>query len=133
MKTQDTAATSHTRNTSWQKKKDADYVFYELTRSICPECRRVIDAQILLRDNKVYMRKRCPQCGPFEALVYADAEAYTTFGKYNKPGTIPLAYGSEIHDGCPYDCGLCPDHQQHTCLGMYVAGGQDREIGRAHV
>jgi uncharacterized radical SAM superfamily Fe-S cluster-containing enzyme len=50
-----------------QTKKDADYVFYELTRSICPECRRVIDAQILLRDNKVYMRKRCPQCGPFGA------------------------------------------------------------------
>src|SRR6266704_96183 len=118
MKTQDTAATPHTKRDSTQRKKDADYVFYELTRSICPECRRVIDAQILLRDNKVYMRKRCPQCGPFEALVYADAEAYTAFGKYNKPGTIPLAHGSEIHDGCPYDCGLCPDHQQHTCLGI---------------
>ena len=118
MKTQNTAATRHAKNNSTQKKKDADYVFYELTRSICPGCRRVIDAQILLRDNKVYMRKRCPQCGPFEALVYTDAEAYTAFGKYNKPGTIPLAHGSEIHDGCPYDCGLCPDHQQHTCLGI---------------
>src|SRR5260370_1532125 len=64
------------------------------------------------------MRKGCRQCGPFEGLVYGDAEAYTAFGKYNKPGTIPLAHGSEIHDGCPYDCGLCPDHQQHTCLGI---------------
>ena len=118
MNTQNTAATRHAKSNSTQKKKDADYVFYELTRSICPECRRVIDAHILLRDNKVYMRKRCPQCGPFEALVYADAEAYTAFGKYNKPGTIPLAHGSEIHDGCPYDCGLCPDHQQHACLGI---------------
>src|SRR5260370_31437855 len=105
-------------NTSPLAKKYANCVFYELTRSICPNCRKVIDAKIILRDNKVYMRKRCPQCGPFEALVYADAEAYTSFGKYNKPGTIPLAYGSEIHDGCPYDSGLCPDHQQHTCLGI---------------
>jgi uncharacterized radical SAM superfamily Fe-S cluster-containing enzyme len=64
------------------------------------------------------MRKRCPQCGPFEALVYADAEAYTTLIKYNKPGTIPLERGTEIQHGCPYDCGLCPDHQQHTCLGI---------------
>lgn len=100
------------------RKVDADYVFYELTRSICPTCKRVIDAQILLRDNKVYMRKRCPECGPFEALLYADAQAYTTFSRYNKPGTIPLAYGTEIHDGCPHDCGLCPDHQQHACLGI---------------
>jgi uncharacterized radical SAM superfamily Fe-S cluster-containing enzyme len=48
---------------------DADYVFFELTRSLCPECRRPIDAQIVLRHNKVYMRKRCPACGSFEALV----------------------------------------------------------------
>jgi 7,8-dihydro-6-hydroxymethylpterin dimethyltransferase len=53
------------------RKKDADYVFYELTRSICPSCKRVIDAKILLRDNKVYMTKRCPDCGPFEALSRA--------------------------------------------------------------
>ncbi len=99
-------------------KKDATYVFYELTRSICPKCRKVIDAKIVLRDNKVFMVKRCPECGPFEALVYGDAEAYTSFGKFNKPGTIPLAYGTEIREGCPYDCGLCPDHQQHACLGI---------------
>ena len=24
----------------------------------------------------------------------------------------------EIERGCPHDCGLCPDHQQHTCLGI---------------
>src|SRR3979490_3596684 len=90
-----------------RQKKDVDYVFYELTRSICPQCRRVIDAQIILRDDKVYMRKRCPECGPFEALVYADAQAYTTFSRYNKPGTIPLAYGTSINEGGPHDCGLC--------------------------
>jgi uncharacterized radical SAM superfamily Fe-S cluster-containing enzyme len=99
-------------------KKDADYVFYELTRSICPNCRKVIDAQVILRNNKVYMRKRCSECGPCEALIYGDAEAYASFGKYNKPGTIPLARGTETRDGCPYDCGLCPEHQQHTCLGI---------------
>jgi len=75
-------------------KHDADYVFYELTRSICPECRRVIDAQILLRDGKVVMRKRCPEHGRFEALVYGDAAAYTAAAKFNKPGTIPLAFST---------------------------------------
>ena len=99
-------------------KADADYVFHELTRSICPECRRVIDAKVVLRDGKVYMRKRCPECGPFEALVYGDADAYTRLARYNKPGTIPLAFDAEIAVGCPYDCGLCPEHQQHTCVGI---------------
>ena len=58
------------------EKVDADYVFYELTRSICPICRRVIDARILLRDNKVVMHKRCPDHGQFESLVYGDAQAF---------------------------------------------------------
>ncbi len=101
-----------------RQKKDADYVFYELTRSICPECRRVIDAHILLRHNKVYMRKRCPEHGLFEGLVYGDAQAYTSAARFNKPGTIPLAYTTDIQQGCPHDCGLCPEHQQHACLGI---------------
>ncbi len=100
------------------QKHDVDYIFYELTRSICPECRKVLDAQILLRNNKVYMRKRCPDHGTFEALVYGDAQEYTSSAKFNKPGTIPLEFSTTIKHGCPHDCGLCPDHQQHTCLGI---------------
>lgn len=99
-------------------KRDADYVFFELTRSICPTCRRVIDGQILLRDGKVYLRKRCPAHGVFEALVYGDAAAYTASARYNKPGTLPLQFTTPVAAGCPHDCGLCPDHQQHACVGI---------------
>ena len=103
---------------AFDPKKDADYVFYELTRSICPQCRRVVDGHVLIRDNKVYMRKRCPDHGLFEGLVYSDAEAYTSSSKFNKPGTIPVEFSTEVKEGCPHDCGLCPDHQQHACLGI---------------
>ena len=100
------------------RKQDADYVFFELTRSICPTCRRVVDGHVLLRGGKVYLRKTCPQHGRFEALVYGDAEAYIAAARFNKPGTIPLKFNTEVERGCPHDCGLCPDHQQHTCLGI---------------
>ena len=110
--------TQDSGSATFPSKRDADYVFYELTRSICPECRRVVDAHILLRDNKVYLRKRCPEHGVFEGLVYGDAQAYTANARFNKPGTIPLAFSTEIRQGCPHDCGLCPDHQQHACLGI---------------
>jgi uncharacterized radical SAM superfamily Fe-S cluster-containing enzyme len=85
---------------------DSDYVFHGLTRSICPSCKTVINARILLRDNKVYQSKRCPNCGPFMALVYDDAQAYVSFARFDKPGTIPLAYGTQHDMGCPHDCGL---------------------------
>ena len=99
-------------------KQDADYIFHELTRSICPECKTVIDAQIIIRDNKVYMRKRCPTHGWFEGIISSDAEMYVNSIKFNKPGTIPLEFSTEVKDGCPLDCGLCPEHKQHMCLGL---------------
>ena len=101
-----------------QTKQDADYVFYELTRSICPVCRDTIDAQILLKDGKVIMRKRCKTHGWFSSLISSDSEMYLNSLKYNKPGTLPLGFSTEVVDGCPKDCGLCPEHKQHTCLGL---------------
>ena len=99
-------------------KRDADYIFHELTRSICPECKRVIDAQVIIRDNKVFMRKRCPDHGWFEALISSDAQMYIDSIKFNKPGTIPLEFSTEVNEGCPLDCGLCPEHKQHLCLAL---------------
>ncbi|HLE28562.1 MAG TPA: radical SAM protein [Anaerolineales bacterium] len=99
-------------------KVDRPEIFWEFTRSLCPECRRVIDAHVLLRDDKVFMRKRCPEHGQFEALIFGDAELYVDIARYNKPGTLPLEFATEVKNGCPYDCGLCPDHQQHACLGL---------------
>jgi uncharacterized radical SAM superfamily Fe-S cluster-containing enzyme len=99
-------------------KRDLDEVFIEYTKSICPVCKVVVDAQINIRDDKVYLRKRCRDHGSFEALVYGDAQMYLDSARFNKPGTIPLQFQTEVRDGCPSDCGLCPDHKQHACLGL---------------
>ena len=44
-------------------KEDRKEIFWELTKSICPECRKVIDTRIVLRDNKVFIRERCSGMG----------------------------------------------------------------------
>ena len=54
-----------------ENKRDRDEVFVEYTKSICPVCKVVIDAQVNIRDDKVYLRKRCREHGWFEALVMA--------------------------------------------------------------
>jgi tetraether lipid synthase len=97
---------------------DRDEVFLEYTKSVCPVCKAVIDAEVNARDNKVYLRKTCRLHGRFEALVYSDAELYLSYARFNKPGTLPLAIQTEIKDGCPLDCGLCPEHKQHACAGI---------------
>jgi uncharacterized radical SAM superfamily Fe-S cluster-containing enzyme len=85
-------------------KVDRSELFLEETRSICPVCKRVIAAEVNIRDNRVILSKRCPAHGPFEALVYSDAELYLAQMRFNKPGTIPLEFQTEVRDGCPLDC-----------------------------
>jgi len=43
---------------------------------------------------------------------------YTHAQQFNKPGTKPLHFATDTLKGCPYDCGLCPEHKQHTCVGI---------------
>jgi len=104
--------------TSSSARKDRAEVFLEYTKSICPVCKNVIDAEVNVRDDKVYLRKRCRDHGWFEALLYGDAQLYLESLRFNKPGSIPLQTQTEVRDGCPLDCGLCPDHKQHACLGV---------------
>ena len=101
-----------------QQNVDHAGTFLESTRSICPQCKQVIDAQILSRDNRVIIRKHCPEHGWFEALLFSDAALYTEIRRHNKPKQPPLEFATEVEKGCPHDCGFCPDHQQHACIGL---------------
>jgi hypothetical protein len=101
-----------------RQKVDRNEVFIEYTKSICPVCKVVVDAEVNVRDGKVFLGKRCRDHGRFEALLYSDAELYFDSLRFNKPGTIPLETQTEVEQGCPLDCGLCPDHKQHACLGI---------------
>lgn len=101
-----------------KKQAVRNHIFHDITRSLCPECRQVIDAQVLIRDGAIYLRKRCPKHGWHEALVSSDAGWYLNSLKYNKPGAVPYKFTTAVEKGCPFDCGLCPEHQQHTCVSL---------------
>jgi len=54
-----------------RQKVDRDEVFLEYTKSICPVCKTVIDGEVNVKDNRVFLRKRCAEHGQFEALLYS--------------------------------------------------------------
>jgi uncharacterized radical SAM superfamily Fe-S cluster-containing enzyme len=94
------------------------------SRSLCPECRRVIDCTLEDRDGRVVMSKFCPEHGHFEVLVSADAVHYADAARYERPGKEPLKRLGTVERGCPHDCGLCPSHRQHTCVGVIEVTSQ---------
>lgn len=92
------------------------YTFFKMTMSTCPECLKIIQAQVVFQDGKVYFLKFCSEHGSSKALVSEDAEYYQRAFSFIRPGSIPKHFSTEVKAGCPTDCGLCPSHQQHTCL-----------------
>ncbi len=51
-------------------------------------------------------------------LIATDIEYYKQIRNYNKAGEYPKKPHTESIYGCPYDCGICPDHEQHSCLTL---------------
>src|ERR1019366_3234459 len=95
------------------------YLYYDTVISICTECYRKVDGKILFQDGNVYLVKRCPVHGTEKVLVADDVDYYRRAREvFIKPPEMPNHFNTPIKYGCPYDCGLCPDHEQHSCLSI---------------
>ncbi|MEN3112217.1 radical SAM protein [Uliginosibacterium paludis] len=98
-------------------RKNRPYDFYDTTSSVCSTCLRQIEAKILFKDGRVFMEKWCPAHGTERVLMSEDVDYYRLGREvYVKRPEMPENFSTKMAFGCPYDCGLCPDHMQHSCL-----------------
>ena len=95
-----------------------NYIYYDYTVSLCTVCHRQIDAKIIFEEDKVFLTKRCREHGFQKVLIADDIQYYKQIRNYNKASEYPLRPHTATHYGCPYDCGICPDHEQHSCLTL---------------
>jgi 7,8-dihydro-6-hydroxymethylpterin dimethyltransferase len=122
------------------------YLFYDVAISICSTCYRRIDAKVVFEGGSVYMLKHCPAHGHERVLVADDVDYYRRCREvFLKPPEMPQRYNTPVKWGCPYDCGLCTDHEQHSCLSLveicdfcnlrcpvcYASSGPDRQQFRS--
>ena len=95
------------------------YLFYDTAISICSTCYRKVEGKIVFENGAVFMLKRCPTHGPERVLMADDVEYYRRCREvFIKPPEMPRVFNTPVRWGCPYDCGLCADHQQHSCLSL---------------
>jgi uncharacterized radical SAM superfamily Fe-S cluster-containing enzyme len=94
-----------------------DYTFLGTTSSLCPECLVVVPAKIIARRGRVYFRKTCPTHGERDDFVCSDVKWYDRM-EFALPARVPAVMGVVPEKGCPLDCGLCTEHEQHTCVGV---------------
>jgi len=86
------------------------------TESLCPECLRRIPAKKVADNGNVYLEKICPEHGHYRVLIWRqDAGHYLDWTRSCEGGSGPLHNFTNVDRGCPYDCGLCPEHWTRAC------------------
>jgi uncharacterized radical SAM superfamily Fe-S cluster-containing enzyme len=87
------------------------------TESLCPECTKVIPAQVVTDESKVVMLKSCTKHGDFRDIVFGDVDLYLKMEEGNFGDNLGLS-NPQVEGGqtCPDDCGLCGMHTSHTAL-----------------
>lgn len=79
------------------------------TRSLCPECGKIIEADIYSEDGKVMMSKTCPEHGFFKDVYWADEELYLKAEKYAFDGI-------GLHNAMDRTIGEDPDDTVHIVI-----------------
>ena len=93
------------------------YDVLEATLGLCPACMTTVPAKIVEQDGRIWLHKHCPVHGPQEELLEADAAYFRRRNEFSRPGSAGSTQTPVVR-GCPWDCGLCPSHEQHTCIGL---------------
>jgi uncharacterized radical SAM superfamily Fe-S cluster-containing enzyme len=99
-------------------RKSAPYLFLGQTTSLCETCLDLVPAKITAEGSSVFYLKRCREHGVQKTLISDDLTYWKSQRDWLKPGDRPLVTQTRTDHGCPFDCGLCPDHEQHSCLAI---------------
>ena len=87
----------------------------ETTKSVCPQCLKVIDAEIVVDQGAVYMEKNCSEHGSYRPYLWPDADHYMWLKSFESKSLLP-GHPKPAENGCPTDCGLCVSHLHHPRL-----------------
>lgn len=88
------------------------------TKSMCPECLKILDAEVYEDQGKIMISKECEEHGLFENTYWSSSEIYKEAADYGQEGEGISNPQTKVDGECPTNCGLCSDHESHTILGL---------------
>ncbi|TFG05676.1 MAG: radical SAM protein [Promethearchaeota archaeon] len=89
------------------------------THSICPECQKIIDADYVEDDGKVWMVKECKDHGKFKDLASINPKHFRWIQRFTMNSDAKMCEPQKkVEKGCPHDCGICGNHKSAPAIGI---------------
>ena len=74
--------------------------------------------QFTKKTEKSSSKKPALNMGHFSELYWSDYDQYVRAEKFRFDGEGMENPRTEKKNGCPLDCGICPEHKSHTALAI---------------
>lgn len=87
------------------------------TKSVCPECLKMIDAEKVQYEDGVWIEKYCEEHGQFRALLWKDLSKYNSYTSRSIKADRRGGQAEMMHD-CSMDCGICDSHRGGICTAV---------------
>lgn len=85
---------------------------------VCEKCGELVDVDVVQVDKAIYYVKKCKTCEWQHTKISVDIDYYIESNRNQLQPTQNLDHRTPTIKGCPYDCGLCGQHQQKICMAM---------------
>ena len=93
------------------------------TESLCPHCLARIPAERRREGDEVVLVKSCPEHGEFRTPVWRGEPSVAVWSRPKEPVSLGTHLAKDAR-GCPFDCGICPDHRQQSCTVLIEVTGR---------
>jgi len=101
----------------------SDETALQRTDSVCPECLARISATLVTSADEVRMVKECAEHGVFRSTIWRGEPGFAAWRRPKPPARVH-EHATAVERGCPFDCGICPEHRQFGCTGLLEVTGR---------
>jgi len=88
------------------------------TKSLCPECLSVVDAEVYEDNEKIMIKKECEEHGNFDSTYWGSDYLYKKASESDFKGEGIENPQTNSQGECPLNCGVCDEHESQTILGL---------------
>lgn len=88
------------------------------TKSLCPECLSVVDAEVYKDKEKIMIKKECEEHGNFDSTYWGSEKIYKKASESDFKGEGIENPQTNSQGECPLNCGVCAEHESQTILGL---------------
>lgn len=93
-------------------------MYERATKGYCVACDTVVPASVREESGSLVFHLECPRCGESTSVAEHDASLYRHWETIRRPNRPPESHQTERQEGCPFDCGLCGNHRQKSCITL---------------